>query len=46
MENAEGDSGPPPAELLVVAQAGCAAMDLVSIMRKKRQAFTPFDALA
>jgi putative redox protein len=37
MDNAEGDSGPRPAELLVVAQAGCTAMDVISILRKKRQ---------
>ena len=43
MDNAEGDSGPRPAELLVVAQAGCTAMDVVSILRKKRQAFTRYE---
>jgi len=43
MDNAEGDSGPRPAELLVVAQAGCTAMDVVSILRKKRQAFTGYE---
>ncbi len=32
-----------PAELLVVAQAGCTAMDVVSILRKKRQAFTRYE---
>jgi putative redox protein len=37
MDNTEGDSGPRPAELLVVAQAGCTAMDVISILRKKRQ---------
>ena len=43
MDNAEGDSGPRPAELLVVAQAGCTAMDVVSILRKQRQAFTRYE---
>ena len=43
MDNAEGNSGPRPAELLVVAQAGCTAMDVVSILRKKRQAFTRYE---
>jgi putative redox protein len=43
MDNAEGDGGPRPAELLVVAQAGCTAMDVVSILRKKRQAFTRYE---
>ena len=41
MDNAEGDTGARPAELLVVAQAGCTAMDVVSILRKKRQAVHP-----
>lgn len=43
MDNTEGDSGPRPSELLVVAQAGCTAMDVASILRKKRQAFTRYE---
>jgi putative redox protein len=43
MDNAEGDSGPRPAELVVVAQAGCTAMDVVSILRKKRQPFSRYE---
>ncbi len=43
MDNLEGDAGPRPAELLVVAQAGCAAMDVVSVLRKKRQPFTSYE---
>jgi putative redox protein len=43
MDNAEGDGGPRPAELLVVAQAGCTAMDVVSVLRKKRQLFTRYE---
>jgi putative redox protein len=43
MDNAEGDSGPRPAELLLVAQAGCTAMDVASILRKKRQAFDRYE---
>jgi putative redox protein len=43
MDTAEGDSGPRPAELLVVAQAGCTAMDVASILRKKRQSFTCYE---
>ena len=43
MDNTEGDSGPRPAELLVVAQAGCTAMDVVSILRKKRQPFNRYE---
>ena len=43
MDDAEGDTGPRPAELLVVAQAGCTAMDVVSILRKKRQPFSRYE---
>jgi putative redox protein len=43
MDNTEGDTGPRPSELLVVAQAGCTAMDVASILRKKRQAFTRYE---
>jgi putative redox protein len=43
MDDAEGDSGPRPAELLLVAQAGCTAMDVASILRKKRQVFTRYE---
>ena len=43
MDNAEGDSGARPSELLVVAQAGCTAMDVVSVLRKKRQPFTRYE---
>ncbi|MEW5990453.1 MAG: OsmC family protein [Chloroflexota bacterium] len=37
MDDAAGNAGARPAEMLVVAQAGCTAMDVVSILRKKRQ---------
>ena len=43
MDDAEGDSGPRPAELLMVALAGCTAMDVVSILRKKRQTFRRYE---
>ncbi len=43
MDDAAGDAGPRPAELLVVAQAGCTAMDVVSILRKKRQPFNRYE---
>jgi putative redox protein len=43
MDSAEGDAGARPIELLLVAQAGCTAMDVVSILRKKRQAFTRYE---
>jgi putative redox protein len=43
MDAGDGDTGPRPAELLLVAQAGCTAMDVVAILRKKRQAFTRYE---
>jgi putative redox protein len=43
MDNVEGNTGPRPAELLLVAQAGCTAMDVVSILRKKRQPFIRYE---
>jgi putative redox protein len=43
LDDAVGSSGPRPAELLLVAQAGCTGMDVASILRKKRQAFTRYE---
>ncbi len=43
LDDAEGDAGPRPAELLVLAQAGCTAMDVISILRKKRQVVTRYE---
>lgn len=43
VDDVEGDRGPRPAELLVVAQAGCTGMDVAAILAKKRQ---PFDSYA
>jgi putative redox protein len=43
MDDAEGDAGPRPAELLMVALAGCTAMDVASILRKKRQPFRRYE---
>jgi len=42
-DDAAGDSGPRPMELLLVAQAACTAMDVASILRKARQAFTGYE---
>ncbi len=38
-----GDAGPSPAELLLVAGAGCAAWDIVEILRKARQEVTAIE---
>ena len=42
MDNASGDAGPRPTELVLAAIAGCTAMDVVEILTKKRQAFTRY----
>ncbi len=34
------EGGPQPMELLLIGLAGCTAMDVVSILQKKRQPFT------
>ena len=38
-----GDAGPSPAELLLVAGAGCAAWDVIEILRKQRQDVTAIE---
>ena len=38
-----GAAGPGPAELLLVASAGCAAWDVVEILRKQRQDVTAIE---
>jgi len=43
MDDANGDAGARPAEMLMVAQAGCTAMDVVAILRKKRQAIASYE---
>ncbi|HET7726610.1 MAG TPA: OsmC family protein [Candidatus Limnocylindrales bacterium] len=37
LDSAAGDAGPRPSELIPLAIAGCTAMDVISILRKKRQ---------
>jgi putative redox protein len=46
LDNAEGNAGMRPAELLPVALAGCTAMDVISILRKKRQHVTRYEVEA
>jgi putative redox protein len=43
VDDAEGDSAPRPAELLLAGQAGCTALDVASILTKKRQSFSSYD---
>ena len=37
LDDAAGNAGPRPAELIPAAVAGCTGMDVISILRKKRQ---------
>jgi putative redox protein len=37
------DNGPRPMELLAIGLAGCTAMDVISILNKKRQTVTDFE---
>ena len=39
------NAGPQPAKLLIAALAGCTAMDVISILRKKRQEVTHFEVV-
>lgn len=43
IDDAEGDSAPRPAELLLAGQAGCTALDVASILVKKRQSFHSYE---
>ncbi len=43
MDNGIGDTGARPSELVGVALAGCTAMDVISILRKKRQPVTGYE---
>jgi putative redox protein len=42
MDNPDGKTGPTPMEMLLMGVAGCTAMDVISIMRKKRADLTGF----
>jgi putative redox protein len=46
VDNAAGNAGPRPTELLLAAIAGCTAMDVVDIMTKKRQVFDRYSVQA
>ena len=43
MDNPEGGSGASPMELLLMGTAGCTAMDVISILEKKRQPIERFE---
>ena len=42
---AAGATGPSPMELVLVSLGGCTAMDVISILEKKRQEVTNFEIL-
>jgi putative redox protein len=46
LDDGAGDTGMRPAELIPVALAGCTAMDVISILRKKRQPVTRYEVHA
>ena len=43
MDDRNGDCGPRPTELVIAGLGGCVAMDVISILLKKRQDLTRFD---
>ena len=46
LDDGKGDAGPRPAELIPMALAGCTAMDVISILRKKHQDVTRYEVRA
>jgi len=43
IDNKEGGSGPGPMQLVLIGVAGCTAMDVIHIMRKKRANVSDFE---
>ena len=43
LDDGTGNTGPRPAELIPMALAGCTAMDVISILRKKHQDVTRYE---
>jgi putative redox protein len=42
LDDGQGNTGARPVEMLLVGQAGCTAMDVISILRKKRVEVTSY----
>jgi putative redox protein len=42
LDDGEGDAGPRPTEMLLASLVACSAMDVVSLLVKKRQPFTAY----
>jgi putative redox protein len=43
IDDASGNTGPKPIELVVLGLAGCTAFDVIGILRKKRQEVTGYE---
>lgn len=43
MDDAEGGAGPRPVDFALLALGGCTALDVISILRKKRQHVTGYE---
>jgi putative redox protein len=43
LDDSDGNAGPRPVEMLLVGQAGCTGMDVMSILQKKRQVVTSYE---
>lgn len=43
LDDSDGNTGPRPVEMLLVGQAGCTGMDVMSILQKKRQVVTSYE---
>ncbi|MGD0019437.1 MAG: OsmC family protein [Candidatus Limnocylindrales bacterium] len=43
LDDSGGNAGPRPVEMLLVGQAGCTGMDVMSILQKKRQTVTRYE---
>ncbi len=43
LDDGQGNAGPRPVEMLLVGQAGCTGMDVMSILLKKRVAVTRYE---
>ena len=46
LDDGRGDTGMRPSELVPIAVAGCTAMDVISILRKKRQIVSHYEVRA
>jgi putative redox protein len=45
LDSPSGEGGPSPVEAVLAALGGCTAMDVISILRKKRQRVTGYEVL-